>query len=155
MFFNSSTISSYLASTVVIIRYRTPRLNKILRSYFLVFGNCGVTPHRLYRGSLTLKLVNHRSSHPEVFLRKDVMKINSKFTGKHPCRSVISIKFLCNFIDIALRHGCSPVNLLHIVRTPFPRNTSGWLFLQLQMFTFSMFLQLSSQIPISLLSMKS
>ena len=30
---------------------------------------------------------------------------------------------------IALRHGCSPVNLLHIFRAPFPRNTSGWLLL--------------------------
>ena len=38
------------------IRYRTPRLNKIFGSYFLVFGKCGVTPHRLYRGSLTLTI---------------------------------------------------------------------------------------------------
>ena len=36
-------------------RYRTPRLNKIFSSYFLVFRKCGVTPHRLYRGSLTLR----------------------------------------------------------------------------------------------------
>ena len=34
-----------------------------------------------------------------------------------------------NFIEITLRHGCSPVNLLHIFKTPFPRNTSGWLLL--------------------------
>ena len=33
-----------------------------------------------------------------------------------------------NFIEIALWHGCSPVNLLHIFRTPFPRNTSGCCF---------------------------
>ena len=26
---------------------------------------------------------------------------------------------------------CSPVNLLHIFRTPFPRDTSGWLLLNL------------------------
>ena len=32
---------------------------------------------------------------------------------------------------IALRHGCSPVNLLHIFRTAFPRNTSGWLLLDI------------------------
>ena len=32
-------------------------------------------------------------------------------------------------IEIALQHGCSPVNLLHIFRTPFSRNTSGWLLL--------------------------
>ena len=38
-------------------------------------------------------------------------------------------KLQSNFIEIALRHGCSPVNLLHIFRTPFPRNTSWWLLL--------------------------
>ena len=34
-----------------------------------------------------------------------------------------------NFIEITLRHGCSPLNLLHIFRTPFPNNTSGRLHL--------------------------
>ena len=33
-------------------------------------------------------------------------------------------------MEIALRRGCSPVKLLHIFRTPFPRNTSGWLLLK-------------------------
>ena len=28
-------------------------------------------------------------------------------------------KLLCNFIEITLRHGHVPVNLLHIFRTPF------------------------------------
>ena len=46
-----------------------------------------------------------RSSRPEVFLEKGVLKICSKFTGKDPCRSVISIKLQCNFIEITLRHG--------------------------------------------------
>ena len=36
-----------------------------------------------------------------------------------------------NFIEIVLWHGCSSVNLLHIFRTPFPRNTFGWLLLYL------------------------
>ena len=35
-----------------------------------------------------------RSSCPEMFLRKGVLKICSKFTGEHSCRSVISIKLL-------------------------------------------------------------
>ena len=39
--------------------------------------------------------------------------------------------FNSNFIEITLRHGCSPVNLLHISRTPFPKNTSGGLLLHL------------------------
>ena len=36
------------------------------------------------------------------------------------------------YLEITLRHGCYPVNLLHIFRTPFSRNTSGWLLLNLQ-----------------------
>ena len=46
------------------------------------------------------------------------------------CQSVISIKLLCNFIEITLRHGCSPVNVLHIFKTSFSKNTSGGLLLQ-------------------------
>ena len=51
--------------------------------------------------------VRLRSSRPEVFLEKGVLKICSKFTGEHPCRSAISI-----IIEITLRHGFSPVNLM-------------------------------------------
>ena len=72
----------------------------------------------------------YRSSHPNVFLKKGALRTYSKFTGEHPCRSVISVKFLCKFIEIALWHGCSPVNLLHIFRTLFTKNTSGRLLLK-------------------------
>ena len=64
-------------------------------------------------------LAYSRSSRPEVFLEKGVLKICNKFAGEQ----------ICNFIEIALRHGRSPVNLQHIFRTPFPRNTSEWLLL--------------------------
>ena len=74
---------------------------------------------------------NFRSSHRETFLGKGVLKICSKFTGEHSCRNAISIKLLCNFIEITLRHGRSPVNLLHIFRTPFLKSTSGRLFVSL------------------------
>ena len=35
----------------------------------------------------------------------------------------------CDFNKVAkqLRHGCSPVNFLHIFTRPFPRNTSDCL----------------------------
>ena len=59
----------------------------------------------------TFLLVNPESSHPELFLGKVVLKICSKFTGEHPCRSATSIKFKNSFIEITLRYGCSPVNL--------------------------------------------
>ena len=39
------------------------------------------------------------------------------------------LKLLCNFIETSLQHGYSPVNLLHIFRTPFYKNTYGGLFL--------------------------
>ena len=42
----------------------------------------------------------------------------SKFTGDHPCRTPM----LCNFIEIVLLHGCSPVNLLYIFRMPLPKH---------------------------------
>ena len=64
---------------------------------------------------------NIRNNHLEVFLGKAVNY--SKFTGEHPRGSVISIKLLCNFIEIALRHGCSPANLLRVFRTYFDKNT--------------------------------
>ena len=72
-----------------------------------------------------------RSSPPDPFLGNRVLKLCSIFI-EQPCQSVISIKLLCSFIEIALRHGCSPVNLLHIFRIPFPTNTSGGLLLGMQ-----------------------
>ena len=60
-----------------------------------------------------------------MFLRKDVLKICRKFTGEHPCRNVNVMKLQSNFIEILLRHECSPVNMLHIFRTSFPSKTSG------------------------------
>ena len=55
-----------------------------------------------------------------MFLGKGVLKICSKFTGEHPCWSAISI-----------RHVFSPVKSLHIFRTPFLKNISGWLVVHL------------------------
>ena len=49
----------------------------------------------------------YRTSPPDVFLGKGVLKL------------------VFNFIEITLHHECSPVNLLHIFRAPFPYNTSG------------------------------
>ena len=58
-----------------------------------------------------------RNSYSEVFIKKGAFKICSKFRGKPPYRSVISINLQNNFIEITLHHGCSPVNLLNIFRT--------------------------------------
>ena len=64
-----------------------------------------------------------------MFLEKVVLKIGSKFTGENTCQSAISIKLQSSVIEITFRYGCSSVNLMHIFRTPFSKNTSGWLLL--------------------------
>ena len=46
-----------------------------------------------------------RSSRPKEFLGKGALKICSKFTGGHPCRSTISIMLLCIFIELYFGMG--------------------------------------------------
>ena len=82
-----------------------------------------------YRAGKVCIFLYFQSSQPEVFLGKGVLKICSRFTGEHSCRITISINLQSSFIEITLRRGCFPVNLLHIFGTPFPKNTSGWLHL--------------------------
>ena len=41
------------------------------------------------------------------------------------------VALLCNFIEITLRHGCSPGSLMHIFRTLCLKNTFRWLLLSL------------------------
>ena len=64
-------------------------------------------------------------------LPRGVQKIRTNITEERTCGSAISIKLLCNFIEIALWHGCSLVNLLHIFRKPFPKNTYRGLLLEI------------------------
>ena len=63
--------------------------------------------------------------------RKRGSENKQQFYRKTPIAEVISIKLLSYFTEIALRHGCFPVNVLHIFRTSFPENTTGWLLLAL------------------------
>ena len=105
------------------------RIKKILESLFKQkFKICVNTFYILYKWALFIKKFL-RSSRPEVFSGKGVPKIYSKFTGEYLCRSVISKKLSSNLIEITLQHGRSPVNLLHIFRKPFLKNTYGRLLL--------------------------
>ena len=86
-----------------------------------------VTEHLRTTASVKSEELTSRSSRPEVFLGKGVLKICAKFMGEHPCQSGISIQ--SNFIEITLRHRCSIANLLHFFRTAFPKNSSKRLLL--------------------------
>ena len=58
----------------------------------LIFGGQGLWK---FNNSLTSNAEyteKIKSSHPEVLLRKGVLKICSKFTKEHPCQSAIAIK---------------------------------------------------------------
>ena len=46
------------------------------------------------------------------------MPLRREAAKEHPCRSAISIKLLCNLIEITLRHRCSPVNLYLFLGAP-------------------------------------
>ena len=104
----------------------------MLLPLFSIFCDDVISLDAVRSVNISLNVINagshkyiNRSSHPGMFLEKVIVKICSIFTGEHPCRSVISGKLLCNFIEITLWHGCSPVNLLYIFRTAFTKNTSG------------------------------
>ena len=65
-------------------------------------------------------LVISRTTHPEIFLEKSVLKICSKFTGEHPCQSATS-PFCCLFCQfVRFReerkgHNNNYISLLNIL----------------------------------------
>ena len=100
-------------SVIFILFYR------LLQHFLEIFGNNQM--FSTFMKFLTLLIascnnsVNYimcRSSRPEVFLGKGVLKICSKFIGEHPCRSVISIKLLCSVMY------CFLIELIHFFLIP-------------------------------------
>ena len=89
--------------------YKHPKTNTEKNTNMNIFFFFG---QRFLKSSRFTEFLKYRRSPPEKFLRKGVLKICSKFTGEYPCQSAISINLICIFIEITLRHGCSPVNLL-------------------------------------------
>ena len=53
--------------------------------------------------------------------------MQQRYRRTHMPKCVINV--LCSFIEIILQHECSPLNLLHIFRTTFFKNSSGRLLL--------------------------
>ena len=76
---------------------------------------------------------DYRSSRPEVFCKKSLLKNFTKFTGKHQCQSLFFNKVAClrpvTVLKKRLWHRCFPVNFAKVLRTSFLQNTSGRLLL--------------------------
>ena len=135
---------------------RSEKLRKFSDLSYTFLGiNSNIIPDISF--NYRLKILDFRKQPPEMFYKKGVLRNFTKFTGKHlwqslffnkvadqhPCRSVISINLLCNFIEITLRHGwrsanllkkrlwqrCFPVYFVKFSRTYFLQNTSGQLLL--------------------------
>ena len=68
-----------------------------------------------------------RSSRPEVFCKKGVLRNFTKFTGKHLCQSFFFNR-PATLLKKKLWHRCFPVNFVKFLRTPFLQNTSGGCF---------------------------
>ena len=71
-----------------------------------------------------------RSSRPDLFCEKGVLRNFAKFTGKHLCQSLFFNKVAgaANLLKKRLWHRCFPMNFAKFLRTPFLQNTSGGCF---------------------------
>ena len=83
-----------------------------------------------FRSRFHLFLHNCRLSLPvyQLFLLVSICFTNISihfFVSKSFLLYSIRFSAYVNIIEITFRHGCSPVNLLHIFRTSFLRNTFG------------------------------
>ena len=74
-----------------------------------------------------------RSSHRRCSVRKAFLWNFAKITGKHLCKSLFFNKVVGLSLQLykkkRLWHRCFPVNFTKFLRTPFLRNSSGWLLL--------------------------
>ena len=74
-----------------------------------------------------------RSSRPEVFCKKGVLRNFTKFTGKHLCQSPFFNKVEglrpSTLLKMRLWHRCFPVNFVKFLRTPFFIEHLWWLLL--------------------------
>ena len=68
---------------------------------------------------LIISYLNFRSSRPEVFCKKVVLKNFAKFTGRHLCQSFRPATLLKK----RLQHRCFPVNSAIFLRTHFCRTS--------------------------------
>ena len=96
-----------------------------------------VTPGKLFAlwNLLTFWKLTHCLIFKAAVQRCSLEKVFWKYATKSQeythCWSAISVKQQKNFVEITLRHGCSPANLLHVFRTTFLKNLYGWLLLDI------------------------
>ena len=77
----------------------------------------------------------YRSSRPEMYCKKGVLRNFAKFTGKHLCQSLFFDKVAdlrpATLLKKRPWHRCFPVNFAKFLRTPFLTEHLRWLLLHL------------------------
>ena len=75
-------------------------------------------------------LICSRSSRPEVFCIKGILRNFAKFTGKHLCQSLffnnVSGLRPATLLTKRLWHRCFPVNFVKLLRTPILKEHLWW-----------------------------
>ena len=115
------------------ISRKTQHFQKLTQVRYILYGRERQrlkTPEQI---ACVLCLHVQKHSHRGV-LRKTCSENMQQIYRRTPMPKCDLNKVACNFIEMALGHGCFPVNLLHISRVNFPTNTSGRLFLYVTLF---------------------
>ena len=113
--------------------WQSCHVNHLLKYLRMATLGCSVTRILLriqwYRTLHFLVVESIRSSRPEVFCKKSVLRNFTKFTGKHLCQSlfVFSPK-TCNYIKKETLAQCLLLKFVKFLRTPLLQNTSDGCF---------------------------
>ena len=101
--------------------------------HYFIFGEATAIKIRDLTFWRNVILSMGRSSRPEVFCKKDVLRNFAKFTGKHLCQSLFFNKVAglrpATLFKKRLWHRCSPVNFVKFLRTRFFIEHLRWLLL--------------------------
>ena len=116
---------------VLLVPYEVVRLASLQRC-FLPCTKCRNSPSHVYYKIVSLKnaakieaMVSNVQKQPSGGVYRKGYSENMWQIYRR--KSIPKSDF--NFIEITLRHGWSPVNLLHIFKAPFSKNTSGGMLL--------------------------
>ena len=101
--------------------------------YYLImlhmFANSSVNLNKQSFEYVRIMENNRQKQSSRGVLRKWCSKNKQQIYRRTPIPKCDFNNMQSNFIEITLRHGCSPVNLLYIFRTFFPQNISERLLL--------------------------
>ena len=106
-----------------------PKLHKKLTCVMLVYSSQTTFYGKIIYNFVWIYLA--RSSHPEVFCKKDVFRNIAKLKGKHLYQSLFFDKVAsfrpATLLKRRLCYWCFPVNFVKFLRTPFSTENLRWL----------------------------